>query len=71
MSRLLAIGLSPLQVDILRRVAKGDIYRRIALDLGVSESSIKYHMDRVYTLLNLSGRAEAVAYAVEIGLAQR
>lgn len=67
-SRLLAIGLSPLQVEILRRAAAGNIYRRIALDLGVSESSVKYHMDRVYTLLNVSGRPEAVAYAVEIGL---
>jgi DNA-binding NarL/FixJ family response regulator len=66
---LQAAGLSQQQIEILSLVAKGKLYKEIAADLNLSESSIKYHSDRIQTLLKLSNRSELVAYAIKIGLA--
>jgi PAS domain S-box-containing protein len=66
---LQAAGLSSQQIDILALVAQGKIYKEIATELKLSESAIKYHSDRIQSLLNLPNRAELVAYAIKTGLA--
>jgi len=62
-------GLSTVQVEVLRRLAQGMVYKQVANDLSMSESAIKYHVERILTLLNLPGRSQAIAYATQIGLA--
>jgi PAS domain S-box-containing protein len=64
-----AAGLSQQQIEILEQVALGMLYKEIAAELNLSESSIKYHSDRIQTMLNLSNRSQLVAYAIKIGLA--
>ena len=66
---LQAAGLSSQQIDILALLAQGKIYKEIAAELNLSESAIKYHSDRIQSLLNLPNRAELVAYAIKTGLA--
>jgi two-component system NarL family response regulator len=57
-----AESLSAQQWEILGMVAEGKIYREIALDLQLSEKTIKYHMRRILDILRLETRAQAIAY---------
>jgi PAS domain S-box-containing protein len=66
--QLLKEGVSIQQIDVMKRIAHGQTYRQIANELHISESGVKYHLERIQTILNLSGRAEVVAYAYKIGL---
>jgi two-component system NarL family response regulator len=65
---LQAVGLSGLQVEILEYVAQGWTYREIAAYYHLSESAIKYHFDRIQTLLKVNSRREVIAYAFRHGL---
>jgi DNA-binding NarL/FixJ family response regulator len=63
--------LSPLtarEVDVLRLVATGRSNVDIAGDLYVSEATVKSHLNRLMSKLNLSSRAQAVVVAYESGL---
>ncbi|MBN1137972.1 MAG: response regulator transcription factor [Anaerolineae bacterium] len=59
------------QVQILTLVAQGLTYKQIGATLCLSERTVKYHMGEVLTRLHLRSRAEAIAYAVRMGLARR
>ena len=65
---LVAAGLSLQQVEILKRVAQGKVYKEIGADLHITESAVKYHMERIQSLLGAANRSEAVAQAVHMGL---
>ena len=67
-AELIRAGLSERQIQILSLVAKGHLYKKIASDMHLSESAIKYHMDRIQVLLNCENRAQAETYARNIGL---
>lgn len=54
--------------DVLRLVAKGLSNEEIAVELVVSEATIKTHLHRTMTKLRLRSRAQAVAVAYEAGL---
>lgn len=63
--------LSPLtarEVEVLRLVARGMTNNDIAADLMLSEATVKTHLNRTMTKLNLSSRAQAVVTAYEAGL---
>ena len=66
--QLLKEGVSIQQIDVMKRIGQGQTYRQIANDLHISESGVKYHLERIQTILNLSGKAEVVAHAYKIGL---
>lgn len=38
--------------------------------LGLSERTVKYHMGRIIEVLQLDNKAQAIAYAVDKGLAK-
>ncbi len=56
------------EVEILKLVAQGLTYKMTAARFGITESQVKYHMGEITTKLHLNSRAQAVAYAVEMGL---
>lgn len=55
-------SLTQRQADILNLVAQGKTYKDIAAELKLSESTIKYHMERILEALHVQNRAQAIAY---------
>jgi two-component system NarL family response regulator len=55
--------LSDRQVEILRLVAQGKMYKEVATDLGLSERTIKYHMGKILETLHVRTKAQAITYA--------
>jgi DNA-binding NarL/FixJ family response regulator len=58
--------LSERQMQILHLVSQGRPYKEIALDLGLAEATIKYHMGEIADLLHLENRAQAIVYASKL-----
>lgn len=56
--------LSPRQREILALVAAGRTSKEIAGQLGISESTVNWHIANVFARLGASSRAEAVAMAL-------
>jgi pimeloyl-ACP methyl ester carboxylesterase/DNA-binding CsgD family transcriptional regulator len=61
-------GLTPREVQVLRRVAAGSTNKKIAGDLGVAVSTVERHLVNLYTKIGARGRADAIAYALRHGL---
>jgi two-component system NarL family response regulator len=59
------------QLEVLRLVAKGLLYKEVGAQLGLSERAIKYHMGEIVTRLHLESRAQALDYARRSGLIPR
>ncbi|MBV9194071.1 MAG: HDOD domain-containing protein [Solirubrobacterales bacterium] len=59
--------MSTREVDVLRRLAKGMVYKQIASDLGLSTSTVRTHLHNVYGKLGAMDRAQAVLIATERG----
>jgi DNA-binding NarL/FixJ family response regulator len=62
--------LTPRELDVLRLIARGRSNKRIALELGVSEKTVKTHVGHLLAKLDLADRTQAALYAVREGLAQ-
>ncbi|MBW6435799.1 response regulator transcription factor [Actinoplanes hulinensis] len=56
------------EVEVLRLAGRGLSNTDIAVRLTVSEATVKTHLNRVMTKLDLSSRAQAVVVAYESGL---
>jgi DNA-binding CsgD family transcriptional regulator len=52
--------LTPRQNDLLRLVAAGHTNTQIARRLGISEGTVRTHLENIYERLGVSGRAAAV-----------
>ena len=53
--------LSPRELQVLQLVRDGHTIGRIALEIGISESTAKTYLARVYDKLGVRSRSEAVA----------
>ena len=60
--------LSGRELDVLRLVAQGLSNRQIAEQLFLSEGTVKIHISRIMTKLDLERRTELVRYALARGL---
>lgn len=60
--------LSQRQLQVLREVGLGKSNRRIAVDLGIGERTVKEHLSVIFVRLGASNRAEAIALAGAMGL---
>ena len=60
--------LTPRELDVLRLIARGHSNKRIALELGVAEKTVKTHVGHVLGKLGLSDRTQAALYAVREGI---
>jgi DNA-binding NarL/FixJ family response regulator len=63
-----APGLTPRETDVLRNVAAGQTNKAIAMKLGISEHTVKFHLGSAMSKLGAASRAEAVATAIRRGL---
>lgn len=59
--------LSSREMDVLKRLAEGKVYKQIAHDLGLSTSTVRTHLHNVYGKLGAVDRARAVLIATEHG----
>lgn len=60
--------LTPRELEVLQLIAQGLPNKTIALALGISEHTVKFHVGSVLTKLEASSRAEALARAARVGL---
>jgi NarL family two-component system response regulator LiaR len=60
--------LTPRELEVLRLIAQGRSNKRIALELGVAEKTVKTHVGHMLGKLGLSDRTQAALYAVREGL---
>jgi two-component system, NarL family, nitrate/nitrite response regulator NarL len=51
------------QIDVLRRVCEGASNRTIAIELGLSEKTVKAHISAIFKALNVVNRTQAAAAA--------
>lgn len=61
-------GLTPHEVRVLKLLVDGDNYRTAALKLGVTRSTIAFHVRKIYAKLEVHSKTEAVAKAIREGL---
>ncbi len=59
--------LSRAQTAVLRGLAEGKIYKEIAVDMGLSASTVRTHCHNVYRKLGVSDRSQAVLHATARG----
>ena len=57
--------LSPREREVLRHIARGYLYKEIALRLGISSKTVEAHVSAVLRKLQLSNRHELSRWAVE------
>lgn len=57
--------------DVLALIARGRSNKRIALELGISEKTVKTHVGHVLAKLGVTDRTQAAVLAVEQGLIPR
>jgi DNA-binding CsgD family transcriptional regulator len=56
------------EMQVLNCIARGYANKQIALELGISENTVKHFSSRVMTKLNASGRTDAAVIAIRNGL---
>jgi DNA-binding NarL/FixJ family response regulator len=64
-------ALTPREHEVLARLKQGHMNKEIALALGISERTVKFHVSALLAKLGAGNRTEAVARAVERGLIER
>jgi len=60
--------LSTREREVLALVAKGKSNKEIAVDLGITEATVKCHVSVILMRLNASDRTQAVITALQRGL---
>lgn len=56
------------EVDVLRLIGRGATNQEIADQLVISEATVKTHVGRILSKLELRDRAAAIVFAVDHGL---
>lgn len=64
-------ALTKREQEVLEWVARGVSNKKIALELGISEPTVKAHLVRIFEKLGVDGRTAAVMTALERGLLRR
>jgi two-component system NarL family response regulator len=66
--RMMRTDLTPREVEILKLLSKGPTNKQIGRALGISENTVKNHVNSVIEKLEVSDRTEAATTAIQRGL---
>ena len=67
--RMIAPQLSEREIDVLKMLAKGKSNQLIGLALGITEGTVKFHINNILPKLGASDRTQAVIIAFRRGIA--
>jgi DNA-binding NarL/FixJ family response regulator len=56
------------QIEVLRRISAGQLNKVIAVELGLSEKTVKSHITAIFRALNVMNRSQAAAVARAAGI---
>jgi putative nucleotidyltransferase with HDIG domain len=59
--------LSDRELDVLRLLAEGKVYKQIATELDLAPSTVRSHLNRAYRRMGVADRTQAVLVAMENG----
>jgi DNA-binding NarL/FixJ family response regulator len=62
--------LSDREREVLQQMSQGKSNQEIAGELGISESTVKYHINNILSKLGVSDRTQAVLLAIKRGVAK-
>lgn len=65
---LASLGLTPQELKVLERLAAGQSNKEIARTLGLSPNTVKSHIARLFTKLEVSRRTQALGKARDLHL---
>jgi two-component system response regulator DegU len=60
-------GLTPREVQVLKKVVAGKTNQEIGLELGISEKTVEKHLEGVFSKLHVTSRVEAAVHALREG----
>ncbi len=60
--------LTPREIEILNRIAQAYLNKQIAIELDISEQTIKNHVTSILRKLNANACTEAVVIAIKQGI---
>ena len=60
--------LSPREIEVLRLMAEGASNKTIAWRLNISEHTVKFHVNSIFSKMGVSSRTEAVMAGLRAGL---
>lgn len=60
-------GLTSRELEVLELLAEGLGNKGLAMSLGISENTVKFHLSSVFSKLGVSSRTEAVTAAIRSG----
>jgi DNA-binding CsgD family transcriptional regulator len=61
-------GLTPREIEVLALLAEGASNKLIARRLGISVHTAKFHVSSLIDKLDATGRTDAIAHAVRLGV---
>ena len=60
--------LTPRELEILERVLAGKTSKTIAREMTISEKTVEFHLDRIYTKTGARSRLMAGVWAIQQGI---
>jgi two-component system nitrate/nitrite response regulator NarL len=60
--------LTPREMEILQLIIEGHSNRCIALQVGICEKTVEFHLDRIYTKIGVHTRLRAAMWAIQQGM---
>jgi DNA-binding NarL/FixJ family response regulator len=62
------MGLSVRETEVLQLIAEGLANKQIGVRLGLSEKTVKNHISRIFSKLDISARTQAAVHAIRVGI---
>jgi DNA-binding NarL/FixJ family response regulator len=62
------VALTPRELQVLQAIGRGLPNKAIAVELGISDHTVKFHVGSIFQKLDVSSRSEAIALAARRGL---